>query len=131
MKPEPPDHFQVVSISGAALAPDVDLLSFSVHLGWREVYLHMMQIAPTEMDLNAGRFLRFSRYRQSCRVLIRDEPLAHAPRLAFNGRIADWISANTHSRWSFFIDYRHMGDYTTEWNFESSADAIIFKLTWG
>lgn len=129
LKPAPPDYFTVVGTYGGGQATS-EILCFTASLGHRNVYLHMMEIRDTEINLDVERFTRFSRYRQSCRVTL-TEPDEYRARMARNGQMLDWVDAHTHSRWSLFIDYRHMFSYDLEWSFESSADAIMFKLTWG
>lgn len=130
LKPLPPDKFQVVQSSGAG-QHSVDYFCFEYTVHDRDILLQMAEVDLDELDLNRGRFERFSRYRQSCRITLPWNQSQHGPRLAYHGAIIQWIHDNLSGPWSLWADIRHVSGFDVEWSFERSSDAIMFKLVWG
>lgn len=126
---DPTERFHVITLSGGGDSM-LDVLCFEAEVGLRSIYLHVASLSIEEVDLNAARFERFSRYEQSCRVHLPETELGYLDRLDYNNRLIDWIALHTRRKWSFVVLYHSMNNVELEWSFEDAGDAIMFKLVW-
>lgn len=108
----------------------IEYFCFEYTVSNRDVYLRVCELEHHELDLNAGRFARFSRYRQSCRVEVSQDYQRFPRHQEFHTSIIQWIHEHTSGPWSLWMEVQHVSDYDVEWSFERAADAVMFKLVW-